>query len=171
MSKIMKISIAVIAASILTIGTLFAVIINQGTHKAGDEGAAETAGGSNVENSNEEETHFDGIGKKVETVHYKFNKALGHGSYASLNQQDFNGLKDMVKPIESLLDETEDELIRKDLENALYYLQAAQSGQDTTELRTVHRILHDLDFHINGPTSDNIEWGYTYLGDGESIPK
>ncbi|WP_345243530.1 hypothetical protein [Pontibacillus salipaludis] len=171
MSKVTKVSLAVMAASILTIGILFAVLITQGTLKEGDEGVAETASGSNAENAIEEETHFGGIGKKVETVHYKFNDALGHGRYESLNQQDFNGLKDTVKQLESLLDKTEDELIKKDLGNAIYYLQAARFERSTKELKIVHRILHDLDYNINGPTSDNKEWGYTYFGNGQSVPK
>lgn len=171
LSKVTKVSLTVMTASILTIGILFAVIITKGTHEAGDEGESVPAGGSDVGNAVEGDTHSDGIGKMIETVHYKFNDALGHGKNENLNQQDFNELKDTVKQLEILLDNAEDELIRKDLENALYYLQAARFERGTKELKIVHRILHDLDYNINGPTSDNKKWGYTYFGNGQSVPK
>ncbi|QSS99191.1 hypothetical protein IMZ31_14020 [Pontibacillus sp. ALD_SL1] len=172
MSRILKVSIAVAVASIMTIGVLFAVVINQGTKDKDSKGEGTLgieAGSGKVVIGNE--PHLNEINETVGEMHEQFNDALGWKRYLTLDRKSFEELKGQDKHLMSLLEKVENESLKKDLDNALFFLREARFDQEAKYLKTVHRILHDLDYYINDELKNVIIWDYTHVGNGSKVPR
>lgn len=61
--------------------------------------------------------------------------------------------------------ETQDPLLQGDVASLIICLESAIENKDTGGLKYAHRVIHDLDYHINGRSGDGIIYGVTSLRD------
>jgi hypothetical protein len=106
-------------------------------------------------------------GKRIlAELHEFYNNLTGWGGAEHI---DWSSLKyaEMQEKIQSFRDTLEPNTsrIENDVNNATVLLGVAYRYEDSMAMRYVHRIFHDLDYHLNGTQVDQ-EWGVTSAFNG-----
>lgn len=99
-------------------------------------------------------------GKKlIADIHEFYNNLAGWGGAESIDWQSLDRKK-MSDDIQAIRDTLEPSKIYNDLDNADSLLGVAFREKDSMSIRFLHRIFHDLDYHLNGTEVDQ-EWKVT----------
>lgn len=102
------------------------------------------------------------IGQFVSEMHDFYNETTGYGGISSL---DWERQKAKANTILDTLDEriadVEDEALNKDLERIQELADAIINGEETENVRSLHRMFHDLDIALNDYNAYDIIWNVT----------
>ncbi|WP_010529721.1 hypothetical protein [Lentibacillus jeotgali] len=102
------------------------------------------------------------IGQFVSETHDFYNETTGYGGISSL---DWNEQEKRANTILSTLDEEianiNDEALTKDLKQIQGLANAVKNEEKTENIRTLHRMFHDLDIALNDYNAYDVIWNAT----------
>lgn len=97
----------------------------------------------------------------VRKAHDVINGLVGWGRSGSFHfSKNEEKLQTILAQIASASEDAGD-TVKRDLENAKKAIEKAQKNEDVKGVLVAHRILHDLDGHLNDDPLDGKIWGYT----------
>ncbi|MFD1708877.1 hypothetical protein ACFSCZ_19620 [Siminovitchia sediminis] len=139
------------------------------TDETAQEGEPSAAGVPDIENYDQAVVWKSGKeeeGKrKIAQVHEFYNELLGWGNAEHIKWDSLN-FSQMQEDIQEIYETVEPSKIENDIRNAETLLQVAIHERDSMSLRWLHRIVHDLDYHLNQAEIDR-EWDVTDAFDGD----
>lgn len=117
-----------------------------------------------IENANEKELH-----NKIFQLHAELNNTVGWRGYLSVNWDDKRRMNYLIEQAILIEKGTNSELLKQDMVNLRACLEVAYETKDAYGLRLAHRIIHDLDYFINGNSTDGIVYNVTSYGNDSKI--
>jgi regulatory protein YycI of two-component signal transduction system YycFG len=118
-------------------------------------------GGEESDLSNDEETE-SGAGEIIATVHQELNQLVGWNRYRGFSWgRNEPRLEGIVEDLETMLEIDTNDDRRKDAKRTIQAIQKALDGSDVEGVRLAHKIMHDLDFYVNGNVGDGKRYGIT----------
>ncbi|MDE5415430.1 hypothetical protein [Alkalihalobacterium chitinilyticum] len=144
--------------------------------EAGEEVKNEEGATSGEEVTNEEsqqiahEAEMVQLRQVVADSHSTLNVAVGWQGHRNFSwaerTKDLNNLVNTKRP---LLEGISDNDIEQDILNVVACIEKAITEQDVEGILLAHRIMHDLDYYLNGNEADGILYHVTHYGTDQNV--
>ncbi|WP_216829298.1 hypothetical protein [Alkalihalobacterium elongatum] len=168
----------------IIVGALTGVIYQQSKEstlnvtEANVEGVSTSGeGASTIEDTNKQsnddsaiEIEMDRVREVISESHKTLNVAVGWQGYRDFSWENKNKeLQFLVDNTKPLLEDIADQHIEQDILNVIACIEKAINDQDVEGIILAHRIMHDLDYYINGNESDGILYHVTHYGTDQNV--
>ncbi|MCL7746797.1 hypothetical protein [Halalkalibacter alkaliphilus] len=112
--------------------------------------------------SSEAEQSEVASGEIIADVHAELNSLVGWNRYRGFSWgRNEPRLEGIVEDLETMLEIETNDARRKDAQRTIQAIQKALDGSDVEGVRLAHKIMHDLDFYVNGNVGDGKRYGIT----------
>lgn len=102
------------------------------------------------------------IGKFVSDIHNFYNETTGYGRIDSLNwEQQKKKAKEIANELQEKAAKIENKSLERDIEEILNLTKDIQDKKETSVVRALHRMFHDLDIALNSYNESDKIWGVT----------
>lgn len=116
------------------------------------------------------EVELDQLRQVVADSHSTLNVAVGWQGHRNFSWADrTKELKSLVNAKKPLLEGITDNDIEQDILNVVACIEKAIIDQDVEGILLAHRIMHDLDYYINGNEADGILYHVTHYGTDQNV--
>ena len=107
--------------------------------------------------------------KEVTRLHSLLNQTVGWNGYRNIRWEDDELFTKMLDKVSVLKESTSDESLLVDFRNLLASIEIAIEEKDSKGLIYAHRIIHDLDYFVNGVNTDGVIYNVTNFGKDSKI--
>ncbi|OLO27574.1 hypothetical protein BTR23_19865 [Alkalihalophilus pseudofirmus] len=167
---------------LIFIGALTGVIYQQSkesTVQVNEESEESTPSIEGVSNEEEKNENIDGnidvneieeVKQVISSSHKTLNVAVGwqgHQNFSWTNRQE--ELKTLLAKTNSLLENVSESSLEQDIMNVVACIEKAINDQDVEGVILAHRIMHDLDYYLNGNAADGILYFVTHYGNDQNV--
>ncbi|MDT8858867.1 hypothetical protein N0O92_01405 [Alkalihalobacillus sp. MEB130] len=110
----------------------------------------------------DEEREVSGTEEMIASAHDELNRLVGWNRYRGFSwKQNESALTSLVSQLEKMVEMETNDKRRKDAENTIAALNQALDSRDTQGIILAHRIMHDLDYYVNGNDGDGKRYNVT----------
>jgi hypothetical protein len=112
------------------------------------------------------EKYNEEIGQLISYYHDHYNEKTGWGRINSFDWGEFEKNRDeLIKQLDTFIPQIDDPSLKTDFIRIKSLIVIASQNKDTTAVRYIHRIFHDLDIKYNG--YDASDFGVSEYGEGD----
>ncbi|KHF39560.1 hypothetical protein [Halalkalibacter okhensis] len=116
-----------------------------------------------TDQSNDDSPKIEGeTGEIIKAVHGELNQLVGWNGYIGFSWgKNENNLNGIIDELQVMLDIETNEALRNDAKRTIEAIERALDANNVEEVRLAHKIMHDLDYYVNGRTGDGKRYGVT----------
>ncbi|WP_078429071.1 hypothetical protein [Alkalihalobacterium alkalinitrilicum] len=127
---------------------------------------------SNEEEKNEniDVSEIEEVKQVISSSHKTLNVAVGwqgHQNFSWTNRQE--ELKSLLAKTNSILENVSESSLEQDIMNVVACIEKAINDHDVEGVILAHRIMHDLDYYLNGNAADGILYFITHYGNDQNV--
>ncbi len=162
--------VAVVLISVVV--TTFNIFVNPEGEMVTEEQQVITT--SNVViTENDEELQIEettSVKKEISRLHSLLNQTVGWNGYRTFNwESGEDSIATMQQKVDVIKANTEDVNLKQDMAHMMASIMIGVENKDADGLIYAHRIIHDLDYFVNGANSDGVIYNVTNFGNDSNI--
>lgn len=109
------------------------------------------------------------VKNEISRIHSLLNELVGWNGYRNIRWDDRDMFNDLLDRAKNLKVNIIDNNLREDILNMIACIEIAIENRDADGLLYAHRIIHDLDYYVNGNNSDGNIYNVTTYGNDSDI--